>query len=441
VRGVGDLYEITPSKKSGQDKMRVNAEHILVLACNQQPKLHYCTHTMKWTVQWYELSSENKVSKRNWGDFSTRCDAEKFRDSLSKSPIIWEVSVLDYLNAPRHIQRITTMFKPDLIRFAAPVKGLASVLATVLQDNKINFAELVPNYLIQSFVHHTAWLLGLWLIDGVTQKEMSGWGSLIPVPTINPSKIFRRILQSYGLLSKKHLPLALSTECVEIRINLLAGIIDAAGHLRGSQSYQVCCKDLHFAEQLQHLAKSLGFRVGRPSMQKVVLSGNNIAELSHSIKTRWKKIKTIIPEKDSNCWSFTVSKLPRGDYYGFTVSGPNQRFLMKDLTVTHNTTLVHLLLRFYDAQTGTIRIDGRPLKQWDLKLLRRYISVVSQDTQLFADTVLANITYGLQPNEFSMDDVIEAAKAANAHDFICDMVDGYSTKLGERGVRISGGNQ
>jgi ABC-type multidrug transport system fused ATPase/permease subunit len=77
------------------------------------------------------------------------------------------------------------------------------------------------------------------------------------------------------------------------------------------------------------------------------------------------------------------------------------------------STLIHLLLRFYDAKEGCIRYDGVGIDEWDLTVLRRQMSLVMQDTQLFATSIIENITYGMKPNEYSREEVIKAAKAAN----------------------------
>jgi subfamily B ATP-binding cassette protein MsbA len=103
------------------------------------------------------------------------------------------------------------------------------------------------------------------------------------------------------------------------------------------------------------------------------------------------------------------------------------------------STLFNLLLRFYDIQQGTIRIDGQELRSLTLQSLRRHIAYVSQDTVLFDDSVAANIAYG-RP-EASMDAIIEAAKKADAHEFISQMNDGYDTQIGPHGVKLSGGQR
>lgn len=103
------------------------------------------------------------------------------------------------------------------------------------------------------------------------------------------------------------------------------------------------------------------------------------------------------------------------------------------------STVFQLLLRFYDAQAGEIRLDGQALPQLALKELRQRIGLVPQDSVIFSNNALENIRYG-RP-EASDAEVMAAAKAAFAHDFIMKLPEGYQTFLGERGVRLSGGQR
>jgi len=103
------------------------------------------------------------------------------------------------------------------------------------------------------------------------------------------------------------------------------------------------------------------------------------------------------------------------------------------------TTLAALLLRFYDPTGGAVRIDGADIREFTLKSLRRQIAMVGQETFLFNDTVEANIRYG-RPDA-SKEEVIEAAKAALADEFIREMPQGYDTVVGERGAKLSGGQR
>jgi len=103
------------------------------------------------------------------------------------------------------------------------------------------------------------------------------------------------------------------------------------------------------------------------------------------------------------------------------------------------STLLDLVPRFYDPTGGRLTLDGHDLRDVDLSSLRRLMGIVTQETILFNDTVLANIAYGLEGA--SREDVEAAARAANAHEYISGMPESYDTVIGERGARLSGGER
>ena len=103
------------------------------------------------------------------------------------------------------------------------------------------------------------------------------------------------------------------------------------------------------------------------------------------------------------------------------------------------TTLCSLIPRFYDVSSGKILLDGTDIRKIKLKDLRRQIGIVQQDVYLFAGTIMENIRYG-KPDATD-EEVIRAAKAANAHDFIMEMPADYDTDIGQRGVKLSGGQK
>lgn len=110
------------------------------------------------------------------------------------------------------------------------------------------------------------------------------------------------------------------------------------------------------------------------------------------------------------------------------------------------TTLADMVPRFYDTLQGQILIDGIDIRQMRVHDLRSLMGIVNQEAILFNDTVLNNITFGVEdcgaePAPVSMDDIITAARIANAHDFITAMPEGYNTSIGDRGSRLSGGQR
>ncbi|KAG6395999.1 hypothetical protein SASPL_142133 [Salvia splendens] len=104
------------------------------------------------------------------------------------------------------------------------------------------------------------------------------------------------------------------------------------------------------------------------------------------------------------------------------------------------STIIGLIERFYDPISGVVKIDGRDIKTYDLRSLRKHVALVSQEPTLFAGTIRQNITYGADEGVGEAE-VVEAAKAANAHDFIAGLKDGYETFCGDRGLQLSGGQK
>jgi len=118
---------------------------------------------------------------------------------------------------------------------------------------------------------------------------------------------------------------------------------------------------------------------------------------------------------------------------------PNQLIALIGQTGSGKTSFVNLIPRFYDVTEGGICVDGYDVRKVDLVTLRRQIGIVLQTSLLFSDTIKANIAYG-RPDA-SDDDIIAAAKAAQAHEFIEGFTNGYNTIVGERGVTLSGGQR
>ena len=119
---------------------------------------------------------------------------------------------------------------------------------------------------------------------------------------------------------------------------------------------------------------------------------------------------------------------------------PGQTVALVGRSGSGKSTLVNLLPRFYDASTGEVLIDGVPIQEYRLSSLRQQIATVSQKVVLFDDNILHNIAYGAFQHR-SRDEVVQAARAAYAHDFISALPEGYDTRVGQDGVQLSGGQR
>ena len=122
----------------------------------------------------------------------------------------------------------------------------------------------------------------------------------------------------------------------------------------------------------------------------------------------------------------------------FEVS-PGQMIAFVGPSGAGKSTIANLIPRFYDVQQGAIKIDGYDIRDVTLNSLREQIGIVPQETLLFSTTVMENIRYGRL--DATDDEVIAAAKAANADEFICNLPEGYKTQIGERGLNLSGGQR
>jgi len=118
---------------------------------------------------------------------------------------------------------------------------------------------------------------------------------------------------------------------------------------------------------------------------------------------------------------------------------PNQVVALIGTTGSGKTSLVNLIPRFYDVTNGAVLVDGYDVRQVNLVSLRKQIGIVLQTSLLFSTTIRENIAYGCP--EASLDEIIVAAKAAQAHEFIQELPDGYDTVVGERGITLSGGQR
>ncbi|WP_078390802.1 ABC transporter ATP-binding protein [Shouchella patagoniensis] len=103
------------------------------------------------------------------------------------------------------------------------------------------------------------------------------------------------------------------------------------------------------------------------------------------------------------------------------------------------SSIIQLLLRFYDKTAGEILLDGKPIEEYDVKEIRKNVGIVLQQTFLFSSSIRDNLAYG--NSAATMEEIIEAAKRADAHEFINQLPDGYDTILGERGLGLSGGQK
>lgn len=177
-------------------------------------------------------------------------------------------------------------------------------------------------------------------------------------------------------------------------------------------------------------------------IQNAMASGDRVFEI---LKTKPEKIKDghIVMSSADGSVEFRNAGFTYSDGYRALSSinikaEPGQMIGIIGKTGSGKTTLINLISRFYDVTEGEILIDGTNIKDYTIDSLRRHVGIVAQESFLFADTIRANISY---PRNASDEEIEEAAKAADIHDFIMSLPEGYDTIIGERGVDLSGGQK
>jgi len=178
-------------------------------------------------------------------------------------------------------------------------------------------------------------------------------------------------------------------------------------------------------------------------LKRTTVSMNRIIEIMES--------QVVIPEKpdaielndvkgmiEFKNVSFSYKDEPTLKDVSFTIN-PGEKVAIVGPTGSGKTTVMNLLMRFYDVSSGAILIDGHDIRDIKLSSLRKHIAIVPQETFLFPATVRENIAFGKK--DASMEEIIEAAKAAQIHDTIEKFPNGYETMVGERGITLSGGQR
>lgn len=176
--------------------------------------------------------------------------------------------------------------------------------------------------------------------------------------------------------------------------------------------------------------------LGLSSAKRILELINKETDLDQNITGYKEHIRGAITFKDV---SFRYAK---GDYVLKNIKleiKPNQKIAIVGQTGSGKTTLSKLLNRTYDCSSGSVLVDGIDVRDWNLESLRKDISIIEQDVFLFSRSIAENIAFGC--TGATQAEIEEAAKAAQAHDFIMGFTNGYETVIGERGVTLSGGQR
>lgn len=244
---------------------------------------------------------------------------------------------------------------------------------------------------------------------------------------------------AYWQMATFHSGLGLFTNLINVAVIVGGGILIAQGGIELSDMLTFL---LYVGNIIEPIRKLINFTeqfqngiTGFSRFMEIIETNPDIEDEPDAIELKQVKGE-IVFEQVAFRYKDTISdvfkdinlRVPAGEYVAIVGSSG-----------VGKTTLCSLIPRFYDVFAGRITIDGKDIRKIKLKSLRQQIGIVQQDVYLFAGTVADNIRYGNL--EATMDEVTEAAKNANAHEFILSLPNGYDTYIGQRGIKLSGGQK
>ena len=396
IAGKGDMYRIT-SRNDGRTVWTCNADHILVLKLNQKPVLY--KQRGRWYISSYELVNGSDHTAHQPSQYPAQrhlagpwddAQAKQAYDEMLKNwrPLEFECTLRDYLTIKSEtIRSMCMMFQPAVVDFPPPRadRRLASVLA---------FCVGVDGFVSDDLVAETAWVLGMWAANGHDKRPyIARIGCQIPnqshLPVVDRilrwikrvlpheseaeirarvkthksrtlgnvgyavdcGPVLHRLLEVYNMIGNKHLPLELLTESAVIRKAMLEGIIDGKGQLRQLTTIQLQTNDRRMVDDCTHLARGLGFSVGRICKYHQVNKKTGTETTTWHLNIAGAKLPTLLPElqykrcshvnpiKDQLCDGFDVECMGVDEYFGFALDG-NGRCLLGEFIVTHSTAIV-----------------------------------------------------------------------------------------------------
>ena len=317
--GKDDMYDIIPIKYGDDDKYTVNKEHILCLKAIGYPLIN--DNNKNFNIEWIENNNFNSKTffYNENNENEKKLEAIEFYNNIKKDNII-EISVQDYLKLSKNKQillkgyKTGVEFQEQIVEFDPYIFGywlgngskkdhiINSSNSTVLEYLKTTIKKYDYEYQIYGY-----------------KNEIN-------------SNIFKNILQKYNLINNKYIPQIYKCNSRQIRLQILAGILDSDGNLFNN-TFEISQKNEKLIDDIIYLARSLGFSCYKNIKKDVI---NIYGEGIENIPTKIKQANLNKQINDFSNIEIDVKYVGVDDYYGFTLDG-NSRYIMGDFTVTHNT--------------------------------------------------------------------------------------------------------
>jgi len=354
-RGYSDMYEIIPVKG---EKFVVNGEHDLVVKATNMfaTKKENDKFVLKWVMK---TEHDDQVLKEKTRTFYTEVALHEFKEAISKDPQtvhkndILVMTVHQYLKLAKNVQRFLNLYRPDHVEFTSKV------------------------------VKMDPWLLGYWLGNG--KKTDTRFTTMFPEVVNEMQRVIGNdhklsymhegtfagcnkilnALKEYQVLNNKHIPFDYKINSTEVRLNILAGLLDSDGHYQEhTKQYEITLENERLIDDIIFIARSLGFTCFKKKIQKKCYNTGKIGTYFRiqifgfgleTIPTRvsHKKAEPRSCFRDPRMLTFKVNRIEDGHFFGFELDG-NRRFVLGngDFTVVKNSNGKSALIDLFERAFG-----------------------------------------------------------------------------------------
>jgi superfamily II DNA or RNA helicase len=374
ARGQDEMYDIIPVKG---EKHTVNKEHILCLKITGQPTISNIKQKNwnGWQVKWFE--NDKYVTKSF--SINKKEEALTFMKNIKQQEIM-EIAVKDYLKLSNHMKHILKGYKVPIEFPERKLNFDPYIIGLWLGDSTSNSSQITTQdstilyYLINNLQKYNLYLTKLG--DASEDASSDAYGYAYGISEYSDkinTNIFLKTLKQLDLINNKHIPMIYKCNSRENRLKLLAGLLDSNGYLSNDKyCFNFVQKNEKLIDDVVYLCRSLGFACYKQTKDeykkgdyfRITISGN-----THEIPTLCprKRANKRTQIKDVLVTGITVKHIGKGDYYGFTLDG-NNRYVIGDFTVTHNTiSCLHILSKLRGKTI--IIVNKIPLmKQWESEI-------------------------------------------------------------------------
>jgi superfamily II DNA or RNA helicase len=364
VLGSGEdiMYKIIPT--SGES-FTCNSEHILCLKCTSFKVNYNKSAVKKWRIVWFD----NKTIKICSKYFQTEEEANNYQNQFDENSRICEISVKNYLKLSKSLKHVLKIYRTGVQFKSKEIPFDPYMMGFWIGDRHSNGPCITSqDSVVLHYFSNTLSKYGCYLQYTGSQYDYIINGHK------NNTNFFLKVLRQLNLINNKHIPDLYKINSREVRLRLLAGLIDSDGHLGKNGCYKFTQKNERIMDDVIFLARSLGF-ASYKSIKKTSWTYLGIKKFGTAFKTTIsgnieeipckiiRKQAKLIQIKNHLVTDFNIIQKPKDKYYGFELDG-NGRYLLGDFTVTHNTAMALWLASQFKRRTLILVHKTFLMEQW-----------------------------------------------------------------------------